>query len=358
MTKYLTTASAAALCALLAACGTTPNFPISDPDAAGPPPSPTSQNGYGAMAPIPDDPAPRAAPTQPIGTQGLPPPGPVSSSDLPPLGAAAPPAYTPPPARPAPARAAPGPCPPGQMQRTVRIPAPPAPPAPKPPGSGKVTNDTPAPVKVASGDTLIAISRKTGVFVKDLAELNDLKEPYKLKPGQMIKLPGKRYYTVAAGDNLFAVARRFGVTAAALAEFNDFEASKPIRAGQKINLPEGAKDKGAPVAPKVTPKPPQTRTECVVDPSWVPEPEPAPLPAPPPRPAPAPYPAPAPRPVPAPAPRPTPYYPAPTPAPAPRPTPAPAPNMPTTSAVASSGRCAATCCPGMARRGAASAMTG
>ena len=37
-----------------------------------------------------------------------------------------------------------------------------------------------------------------------------------LKPGQSIKLPSKRYYTVQSGDTLFAIARRFTLQAADL----------------------------------------------------------------------------------------------------------------------------------------------
>lgn len=294
MTRLFTSACAAALCLLAGACATSPNFPIDEP-AAGPPPGPQGRP-TGTMAPIPDT-APSAYPSQPIQSNTLPPPAPVSSQPLPPMTT---PSYVPPPR-------ADG-CPVGQVRRTFTVPAPPPPPAAKPPGSGKVTNTTPAPIKVQSGDTLTAISRKTGVSVKELAELNGLKSPYALSLGQSIKLPGERFYTVAPGDNLTAIARRFGVTAAALREFNGLDDGKAIRAGQKLNLPEDAKDKGAPAAPKPAPAKPSTRTECVDDPNYrSPAPAPAPTPPQPPRwtPAPTPAPRPAPTPTPTPTPRPT-----------------------------------------------------
>ncbi len=233
MTNWHVTASAIVLGALLTGCAT-PNFPIEQP--AGPPPP--QADSRAPSAPQGEDAAPPAMPSERIQSGVLPPPAPRSAAPtataLPPVE----PAYAPPPAyvAPAPRRA-----------------AAPERPAPRQ-AAGKVVTDAPPPVKVGKGDTLIAISRKTGVAVEILARANDLKAPYRLKPGQAIKLPAKRYYTVQSGDTLMAVARRFSVEAADLAEFNEFTGTS-IRAGQKIYLPEGAKDKGPPPAPKPRPAP-------------------------------------------------------------------------------------------------------
>ncbi len=99
---------------------------------------------------------------------------------------------------------------------------------------------------VQSGDGLDAIGRKMGISRVELAKLNDLEEPYRLKPGQKLKGPSTKAkaYVVESGDTLSAISRRFGVTPAALAEENDLSSGASIRAGQKIRLPEGYKDKG------------------------------------------------------------------------------------------------------------------
>ena len=43
-------------------------------------------------------------------------------------------------------------------------------------------------VTVKSGDTLMAISRRTGINVYRLAKINSLQEPYMIRPGQILSL--------------------------------------------------------------------------------------------------------------------------------------------------------------------------
>ena len=320
MTRFFTTASALGVSAVLAGCASAPNFPI-NPEP-GPPPLPVQ--AYPDLDGPYSQGAPRAVPTQRIQSGVLPPPGPREPAPtavaLPPI-AEPPPAYVPePPALP---------------------PAlPPAPkPAPRPQASGKVTTDAPPPVKVEKGDTLIGISRKTGVLVAVLARTNDLKEPYTVRPGQTIKLPAKRYYTVLPGDTLYAVARRFTVEAAALAEFNEITLSSSIRAGQKIYLPADAKDKGPPPIPKPAPViAPPPRPQVAAAPPIVPPPPRAPTPGPEPEPEPEPEPAPpTPRaPIPYRATNPTPQQPQTLPAPRPATPEASAP--PSESQITAAGR--------------------
>lgn len=45
--------------------------------------------------------------------------------------------------------------------------------------------------KVKAGETLSAIAKKHGYSTKEIAELNELKRPYKLKAAQALTLPGK-----------------------------------------------------------------------------------------------------------------------------------------------------------------------
>ncbi len=47
-----------------------------------------------------------------------------------------------------------------------------------------------ASITVQSGDTLYAISRRTGINVYRLAEINSLDEPYVIRPGQILNLAG------------------------------------------------------------------------------------------------------------------------------------------------------------------------
>jgi murein DD-endopeptidase MepM/ murein hydrolase activator NlpD len=161
--------------------------------------------------------------------------------------------------------------------------------AQKAPGSGKVRTETPEPITVKKGDTLVSISHRTKIYVADLAKENDLKAPYRLKLGSQIKLPSKRYYEVESGDTLYSVAKRFGVEAKDLADFNKFDADKGLRAGQKIELPEDAKDRGAPKpimiaaprsrAERLVPCPPAETEAASQTPAYTPPPPPPAAPA-------------------------------------------------------------------------------
>lgn len=99
---------------------------------------------------------------------------------------------------------------------------------------------------VKAGDTLYSISRKMDLSVSRMAELNGLKEPYTIRPGQ--KLKGKptsaKAYVVQSGDTLSGIGRRFSVSAAQIAGANDTEVGATIRPGQRLVLPTGYRDLG------------------------------------------------------------------------------------------------------------------
>jgi membrane-bound lytic murein transglycosylase D len=104
---------------------------------------------------------------------------------------------------------------------------------------------------VARGDSLSAISRKTGVPVATLASLNGMSANGTLQPGQKLKLPadamaekpvrqqeearGKRVsYLVKAGDTLYSISRALQVTVEALRDWNKLGANDAIHPGQKL----------------------------------------------------------------------------------------------------------------------------
>ena len=101
--------------------------------------------------------------------------------------------------------------------------------------------------KVKAGDNIDAIARTLGTTRADLAKDNDLKSPFRIRPGQVLKGPDSKdakAYVVQTGDTMFAIAKRFSVSAAALGDENDLGAGAAIKKGQKLRLPSGYKDKG------------------------------------------------------------------------------------------------------------------
>ncbi len=137
-----------------------------------------------------------------------------------------------------------------------------------PPGTSTTPPDT---IVVGRGDTLYAISRRTGIDVKQLANVNHLAPPYTLRVGQklnirpdsqvsgvsdQITVPTRppvvsqatpvggtttmvelKEITVGPGDTLYSLSRRFAVPVNDLAVMNNLSAPFSLRVGQKVKVP-------------------------------------------------------------------------------------------------------------------------
>ena len=95
---------------------------------------------------------------------------------------------------------------------------------------------------VISGDTLSRIGAKTGVPWTTIANLNGIRAPYLIYPGQTLKLTGtatvassNRRYTIRRGDTLSSIARRLGTTTSRLATLNGISNPNRIYAGHTLN---------------------------------------------------------------------------------------------------------------------------
>lgn len=154
---------------------------------------------------------------------------------------------------------------------------------------------------VEKGDMLSKIAVRYGVSAREIAELNNLKNPNDIRVGQKlllpayakpVKVPSKPKeprvepaagtvsgdtYTVASGDSLSKIAARFGVKTRDLQSANNISDPNSIRIGQKLVIP--GKAVAAPAKVEV-PVPPPTVTvpdvEEVVSPvEEIPAPPPA-----------------------------------------------------------------------------------
>ncbi len=123
--------------------------------------------------------------------------------------------------------------------------------------ASEIRSEGRATVEVGRRDSLESISKDTGVSVGELARLNHLKKPYRIRKGEELKLPERRYYVVKGGDTVFSLARKFGVDSSDLLQANDLSHGRSLRAGQKLYLPGAAHETAAPVEEEEAPPPPK-----------------------------------------------------------------------------------------------------
>jgi murein DD-endopeptidase MepM/ murein hydrolase activator NlpD len=142
-------------------------------------------------------------------------------------------------------------------------------------------------VTVEPGMTLYSIARTNGVTVQDIADANNLVEPYMLMTGQTLRIPGSDgtvaatprqkklrqpveesmdvasdeepvakpkksrrglTHTVEDGETLYSLGRKYGVSPFIIADANGMTAKEGLSIGQKIRIP-GAAQKVAAAEP-------------------------------------------------------------------------------------------------------------
>lgn len=111
------------------------------------------------------------------------------------------------------------------------------------PSSDKITG---ASYTIKFGDTLSAISSRSGVNVDNLVKWNGIKNKNVISVGQklVLKAPtaagissNSKTYTVKSGDNLSTIAAKNGTTVAVLQNLNGIKNANLINVGQVIKLP-------------------------------------------------------------------------------------------------------------------------
>ena len=106
---------------------------------------------------------------------------------------------------------------------------------------------------VVAGDSLWKIARNHGVSLQSLIDANRIPAPYVLQTGQVVQIPAAglaaapptpssapilgNSYSVRPGDTLYAISRRSGLPVAALAQRNGLEPPYALQVGQRLTLP-------------------------------------------------------------------------------------------------------------------------
>lgn len=119
-------------------------------------------------------------------------------------------------------------------------------------------------VMVRPGDTLYSISRTHNVDVKQLIATNQIQPPYSIKVGQTLRLPGATaarytpaaqggYHTVRPGDTLYSISRANGLKAWQVARANNIDQPYTIKLGQRLMIPGSGGYTRTAAAPKISP---------------------------------------------------------------------------------------------------------
>lgn len=87
---------------------------------------------------------------------------------------------------------------------------------------------------VRKGDTLYSLSKKNDIPMRDLIEINNLKEPYRLYSGQKLRIPKARIHVVQKGDTLYSISRHYDMSVSALSRMNKLKEPYTISVGQKL----------------------------------------------------------------------------------------------------------------------------
>ena len=98
--------------------------------------------------------------------------------------------------------------------------------------------------EVRRGDTVYGVSKRFGLPIRTIIEINNLEPPYILKIGQRLAIGqavSPDYHRVKKGDTLYSISRSHKVSVSALAKRNRIKAPYRVYVGQRLDLPIGQK---------------------------------------------------------------------------------------------------------------------
>jgi murein DD-endopeptidase MepM/ murein hydrolase activator NlpD len=117
-------------------------------------------------------------------------------------------------------------------------------------GWSAASSAIPASYTVQSGDSLYGISKKFGLTVDEIVQLNNISNPNVIKPGMVLVLKAPTVasasvsvepqspttYVVQAGDTLWSISRKVGVALADLLQINNLRDNTILHPGQTLLL--------------------------------------------------------------------------------------------------------------------------
>ena len=109
-------------------------------------------------------------------------------------------------------------------------------------------------VTVRKGDALYKIAKHYNVGLRSLIDINGLKPPYTIFPGQKLRLPSSGVHVVKRGETVYQIASRYNTEPGALVRLNRISPPYRLYSGQKLAVPGNSTRQAAPVTRTSTAK--------------------------------------------------------------------------------------------------------
>lgn len=92
-------------------------------------------------------------------------------------------------------------------------------------------------ITVRPRDTLFGLGQRYGTGAAAIVQANRLQPPYRLVPGQKLRIPMLRKHIVVRGETLYGISRRYDTDVYTLARLNRLAEPYRLRPGQVLKLP-------------------------------------------------------------------------------------------------------------------------
>ncbi|MFM7621155.1 MAG: peptidoglycan DD-metalloendopeptidase family protein [Alphaproteobacteria bacterium] len=85
-------------------------------------------------------------------------------------------------------------------------------------------------------ETLYSLAKKYQISAREIIDLNKLKAPYRLKKGDIIKIPHQQFHIVKKGETLFGIARNYHMKIDEIIAINKLEKPYAVKINSKLQI--------------------------------------------------------------------------------------------------------------------------
>ena len=98
-------------------------------------------------------------------------------------------------------------------------------------------------IKIYTGDSLYSISKREGVSIRSIIEVNNLEPPFILYEGKELIIPISKMHIVQSGNTLWDIANCYKVSVIEIRGLNNLKVKDKIYKGKKLFIPINEKNR-------------------------------------------------------------------------------------------------------------------